>query len=269
MQVIYEPKGRAGEYSHLALNLFAGCQHRCSYCYVPASMRMSRQKWEGRGFTVREGVLSALLKDAPKYSGTMKRVLLSFTTDPYQPQPHSQIVTRDALTILHDCNVPFQVLTKGGTRAVADFDLYSDKDAFAVTLTDVSGAWSHLEHGTASSRDRMAALTEAHCRGIETWVSLEPVFDPRDSLDVIRRAWDVVDVFKIGKLNYDKQREDQIDWARFVHEAVGLCEKYEVRYYIKADLARYWSNRRYKLQNTDNRMADWRRHHRKYRRAVT
>lgn len=32
---IYEPKGRAREYSPLALNYYKGCTHGCRYCYVP------------------------------------------------------------------------------------------------------------------------------------------------------------------------------------------------------------------------------------------
>ena len=31
---IYEPAGRAREYSPLALNYFKGCTHNCAYCYV-------------------------------------------------------------------------------------------------------------------------------------------------------------------------------------------------------------------------------------------
>ncbi len=41
--LIYVPKGRAREYSPLALNLYRGCEHRCSYCYCP---RIDRQ-WSG------------------------------------------------------------------------------------------------------------------------------------------------------------------------------------------------------------------------------
>ena len=39
MSVIYEPKGKAREYSPLALNLYLDCSHGCKYCYAPAIQR--------------------------------------------------------------------------------------------------------------------------------------------------------------------------------------------------------------------------------------
>lgn len=33
MKAIYETKGRAREFCELAINLYTGCRHRCSYCY--------------------------------------------------------------------------------------------------------------------------------------------------------------------------------------------------------------------------------------------
>ncbi len=34
LSVVYEPRGRAREYSPLALNLYRGCSSRCVYCYA-------------------------------------------------------------------------------------------------------------------------------------------------------------------------------------------------------------------------------------------
>ena len=31
---IYEPSGRAREYGELAVNIYTGCNHGCSYCYA-------------------------------------------------------------------------------------------------------------------------------------------------------------------------------------------------------------------------------------------
>ena len=48
MRVVYEPKGRAREYSELACNLYRGCVHGCRYCYAPACMRTTGEKWHAR-----------------------------------------------------------------------------------------------------------------------------------------------------------------------------------------------------------------------------
>ena len=37
MTLIYAPRGRDAEYSPLALNIYHGCDHRCSYKDVSAS----------------------------------------------------------------------------------------------------------------------------------------------------------------------------------------------------------------------------------------
>lgn len=254
MPVIYEPRGRALEYSLRGLELYKGCAHQCSYCYVPGASRMKHETWEKMKPSVRRLVLEDLFHQAHRLRGTDQRVLLCFFSDPYQPLAVQTGVTRDALAILNAHQIPFQVLTKGGTLACADFDLYRQQDAFAVTLTGVDATWNHLEPGAASSGDRIEALYEASHRGIETWVSLEPVVDPAQSLAVIRATHDVVDLYKIGKINHDPALEKSIDWRAFAGAAVDLCRRYGVFYYIKKDLAAHCD---FPFVNVDNRRADW------------
>jgi DNA repair photolyase len=256
MQVIYEPSGRALEYGLLALNLYVGCAHQCTYCYVPGALRMTRAQWAALEPHPRASILRELRKQAPQFRGTDRRVLLCFSTDPYQPIAQTTGVTRAALEILHDNEIPFQVLTKGGLLAAPDFGLYGPDDAFAVTLTSVDAniAWAAEPHA-ASPVNRIAALEQAKRLGIETWVSLEPVLDPQQSLEVIRQTHDVVDLYKIGKLNHDHPAESRIDWLRFAYQAVNLCEKFDTPYYLKKDLADYCD---FAYRNTDNRRAGWR-----------
>ena len=258
MSVIYTPRGRALEYALRGLELYQGCEHQCTYCYVPAATRRSRAQWAKAPVCLRRDVLFQLKREAPRCRGMAERVLLSFFSDPYQPSMSRLPHTRAALEILHENHVPFQVLTKGGTLACRDFDLYTDWDAFAVTLTG-AGRFTTLEMepGAAAPTDRIAALEEAHVRGIETWVSLEPVLDPAASLAVIDATQGVVDLFKIGKINHDPKREAAIDWRAFAYEAVKRCAGYGVAYYVKKDLARYCD---FPLHNTDNRRANWKEH---------
>jgi len=72
--------------------------------------------------------------------------------------------------------------------------------------------------------------------GIRTWVSLEPVVDPEQSLELIRETADFVDEYKIGRWNHDP-KADEIDWKDFGNKAVALCESLGKKYYIKKDLA--------------------------------
>jgi len=239
MKPIYEPRGRAREYSYLALNVMRGCSSQCSYCYVPGASRMSREQWAKIKPAPRKRIIEALRKQAPEFAGTDRRCLLCFMCDPYQPAAVESGVTRQALEILREHDIPWQVLTKHGMRAVGDFDLYGPNDAFATTLTTAgSEAWT-WEPGAAEPSDRIEAIQRAKKAGIETWVSLEPVMDPDWSLRIIQMTYHVVDLFKIGKLNHDKVREAEIDWGRFGWEAVALCDKYGVDYYVKEDLRKH------------------------------
>lgn len=235
MPVIYEPRGRAREYAPLAANLYSGCAHGCKYCYAPDVLRRSRDDFHS-GIAVRRSILTELAKDARRLSGANARVLLSFTTDPYQPIEAEQRITRQAIEILHEHGLAVEVLTKGGTRASRDFDLYGPGDAFASTLTFLDPAQSEKwEPNAALPNDRIEAIRQAHTAGITTWVSLEPVIDPEQSLEIIRQMHPYVDLFKVGKLNYHPQAKN-IDWREFGHEATSLLSRLGKRYYIKDDL---------------------------------
>lgn len=257
MKAIYEPKGRALEYSFLACNLYSGCSHGCTYCYAPAMLHVKRPDFH-RVVQARYGIIGALRKEAPLYAGTDKRVLLCFSCDPYSEEAKASGYTRHALEVLREHDIPFQILTKGGTRAVDDFDLYRPHDAFATTLTTMgSEAWT-WEPGAAEPSDRLTAIKEAKQRGIETWVSLEPVMDPEWSLRIIDMTWDAVDLYKIGKLNHDKALEAKIEkeygWGRFGWQAVELCDRYGVSYYVKDDLRKHMMDvGQAALRNTDTR----------------
>jgi len=251
MLIIYEPSGRAREYSHLALNHYTGCAHGCEYCYVPAVLRISKEIFHGI-VAPRKNVLGQIEKDAAKITCTNKRVLLCFTCDPYQPLDDDLGLTREVIKILKRHSIPMQILTKGGMRAARDFDLYDKYDAFATTLTfmdpDDSAKW---EPGAASPANRIEAIKEAKERGIQTWVSLEPVIDPEQSLEIIEQTNEFMDHYKIGKWNYDKRAKD-IDWRQFGMAAGLLCELYGKSYYIKNDLAKFLNG--VKFHNTDTRI---------------
>lgn len=191
--------------------------------------------------------------EAPKHAGTDKRVLLCFHCDPYSPEAVASGVTAQAMSVLSYHRIPFQILTKGGMRAARDFVMYGPNDAFATTMTFLDPSCSEMyEPGASPPANRIAAIQEGHKRGIETWVSLEPVVAPSESLAIIEHTHEYVDLYKIGKLNHDKASEAQIDWRAFGIRAIDLCKKYGKPYYIKADLAKHLDG--VKFTNTDTRM---------------
>jgi DNA repair photolyase len=248
MSVIYKPKGRAAEYSLLACNLFTGCVHGCEYCYAPKTLHITPEQFRAN-VKPRQGIIDKLRREAYEHRGTDKRVLLCFSCDPYQPEEIEQGITREALKILRAFDIPFQVLTKGGVRAYRDFDLYGPNDVFAETFVFANEEQIlRIEPKTALWGDRFRALEYAKEEGITTWVSLEPVIDASQTLANLESLRFEVDLFKIGKLNYQKT---DINWRNFGINAIKLCEKYGKPYYIKDDLAKYLEG--IKFTNSDTR----------------
>ena len=240
LAVIYEPAGRAREYAALAVNLYSGCGHGCAYCYAPAALKMDRKKFvESPGPRARD-FWNLLEKDLSVLEGReIEPVLMCFSCDAYQPLDVKLKYARRALEAFRAHDVPFQVLSKGGMRCARDFELYGPHDIFAATMTFVDAAKSQQwEPEAALPANRIAALKLAHERGIKTWVSLEPVIEPKESLACID-ACAFVDGFKVGTWNHDA-RAKAIDWHAFVHAAESRIKALGKELYIKKDLMKFY-----------------------------
>lgn len=239
MGIIYEPKGRAGEYAPLAANLYKGCGHGCAYCYAPHILRMDKAIFEN---AQPRNVLREFERDAKKLKNDKRPVLLCFTCDPYQPIDAEYKYTRRAIEILHKNNLKVTILTKGGKRSERDFDLlatHPELSTYATTLvfTDERERQQY-EPYAALTAERIASLKKAYEFGISTWVSLEPVFHPEDAYKLIKQTHKFVDMFKVGKLNYSEETK-KVNWHEFCIEVIGLLESLSKKYYIKKDLLVY------------------------------
>lgn len=237
---IYAPAGQAGEYAPLACNPYRGCGHGCAYCYVPLVTKQPRPEFD-QGAVLRRDFMAFLGRDAKRYqqAGITEQVMLSFTSDPYHPGDTAP--TRAALEILIEHGLGFCTLTKGGTKALDDLDLFRpNRDAFAATLTTLDDAFSlKWERGAALPGDRIEALRRFHTAGIFTWVSLEPTLDVESSLEIVRATHGFVDLYKVGRANYLKEITRTTDWQDYTLRMVDLMREVGARHYIKKDLQPY------------------------------
>ena len=232
MGIIYSPRGRAREYSPLALNIYTGCDHGCKYCY-------GKLMWQGKNWTTpRLRDLKGLEREVERLDKD-KQVLLCFMGDPYCHLESENMQTRKVLELFLDYQVPTAILTKGGKRCLRDLDLFLDFEAVKVgaTLTLIEEKDSlDWESNAALPGDRIETLRILHEQGIMTWVSLEPVIDPEQTLDLIDRTHEFVDHYKVGKMNHYKSG---IDWKTFGLQAIERLNEYGKDFYIKEDLAKY------------------------------
>lgn len=233
MKPIYIPKGAAKEYGDYALNIYTGCPHRCYYCFAP---NVLHREWEQFHSHVepRKNIVEETKRQLEREKITGKLIHLCFTCDPY-PVGYDTTPTREIIKAIKAAGNHVQILTKGdGTR---DFDLLDSGDWFGVT-------YSGYEIGTLAKTQsaepcaitplkRLASLSWANTMGIKTWVSMEPVLNAADILNLLELNLSYIDRYKIGKLNY---HPSDIDWKAFGERAESICKHYELDYYIKDSL---------------------------------
>ena len=226
---IYEPKGAAGEYCHWAINPYLGCNHGCYYCYGPSVLHRSHEEY--MNVQQRPGLLQALKKQLS--SGTFKNEMIhiGFVCDPY-PADTDTTPTREIIKIIKDSGNHVQILTKGGERASRDYDLLGEGDTFGVTISCSEEMRLEVEPNAAPIYERILSLKFAKNHGIKTWISAEPVLEPKMIYDLIE-AINYIDLYKIGKLNY---HPSDINWKEFGQKCEALCKQHRRNYMIKEAL---------------------------------
>lgn len=237
MKPIYKPSGAAKEYGDYAINIYTGCPHRCFYCFAPSVLRRDREAFH-TNVQPREGIVEAVKRQLDSEHITGQTIHLCFTCDPY-PKGYDSTPTREIIKAIKDSGNHVQILTKNGEDAERDFDLLDGNDWFGITYAGYKGITtevSECEPKAGSPYMRLKAAIHAKEKGINIWVSCEPVIWDKDILCLIRdNAIAQFDRIKIGKLNY---HPSDIDWKRFGEEVERLCIEYGRNYYIKDSLRR-------------------------------
>jgi DNA repair photolyase len=228
MKPIYEPKGAAKEYGDLAINIYTGCPHRCTYCYSPQILHMDKEQFHSH-VEPRKDIVNEVRKQIEREQITGKLIHLCFTCDPY-PIGYDTTPTREIIKILKESGNHVQILTK--SAETRDFDLLDSNDWYGVTFSCGDVMANAFEPNAEKPSDRLSALVAAKERGVKTWVSCEPTLNC-DSVHWLIITGDYIDKFKIGKLNYSRIN---IDWHMFGIESEVLCKRYKRNYYIKDGL---------------------------------
>ena len=196
---------------------------------------MTREQFDVGVSGLKKDYFARLRKEARKYqaAGITEQVMLSFTSDPYHPG--DRMPTRETLGILIEHGVGVCTLTKGGTRALRDIDVFRpERDAFATTLTSRDDGFSKKwERNAPLPGNRIAALKSLHAAGIFTWSSLEPTLDIEASLAIIRATHQFVDLYKIGKANNCDALTKTTDWYAYTLRVIDLLGHYGKAGYIK------------------------------------
>lgn len=220
-KAIYNPSGKAGEYSYWAANIYVGCSNGCTYCYCKKGILAGVMgqdkpqlkkcfKNETHALEVFEQELLANLEELRKHG-----LFFSFTTDPMLPETNK--LTRLAIRKCLSAKAPVKILTKC-TDWVDDFlkapdyfisgwsdwmitdEIIFGKLAFGFTLT----GHDELEPGASTNAERIEAMKKIHDAGFKTWASIEPIINLDDSYKMILETLDCCDLYKIGLKSGEK-----------------------------------------------------------------
>ena len=250
MKIIYKPTGSAAEYAYYGLNIYKGCTHKCKYCYC-AQMKHIDAKQYFSSPAPKSKIIDRLRADCRTLinkhgsSDKVPEVLMSFQGDVYQPVEKQLGLTRYAIEILKEFNIPFTILTKGGMMIERDFDLLKEcKDFFrlGVSMSLVVDGWiKTYEPNAAPIEDRIKSLRLAKKMGISTWVSMEPIIDEQQALWILKHYNDCVDHWWLGKMSdYTHNKNEPqcygVDWGATRDMLTDYLDTISASYSVKESL---------------------------------
>ncbi len=183
--MIYEPRGRALEYSPLACNIAVGCTHGCTYCYGPGAFRVSPEDWPTP--RLKKNAIKRFEASARKYAHDPREILFCFASDPYMNEESAAVMTK-ILLIAEKHSLRIQILTKNPAYALmVSGEIIQRNDwKLGTTILFLSESLREIwEPGAPSILSRLTTLRQARVAGISTWCSIEPVVDVEEALAVI------------------------------------------------------------------------------------
>ena len=209
-KALYQPSGKAEEYSPWAVNFYTGCSNDCEYCYCKRGV-MSHV-WDDKPhlkkcFINERDALQTFIRELENNHELIgdSGILFSFTTDPLLPETRD--LTFQAMEEALTFGIPVKVLTKRADwlndfirRTEIERILYGEFKhliAFGFTLT----GFDEKEPNACSNFDRTEIMQELHNMGFKVWASIEPIITPAMSLNMIQRTQGYCDLYKIGLMS--------------------------------------------------------------------
>ena len=191
----FERKGLAS----FAINVGTKCCHDCLYCSTGALLRMHRsfkdagQSPFGHGYSIVDPNTPDRVAADARRIRRRGMVQICTVVDAWAPEAQEHQLGRRCLeAVLAEPGWTVRILTKNAA-VVREFDIierYRDRVLVGLSLTgtaEASKILSIIEPNASPIEDRMAALREAHARGLRTYGMLCPLLpgiaDSPDKID--------------------------------------------------------------------------------------
>src|SRR5690554_3786816 len=167
----------------VSLNPYRGCEHGCIYCFArPTHAYLGLSP--GLDFETRlyakTNAADLLRRELAHPSYIPSAIALGVNTDAYQPCDRQLQLTRQVLTVLHECEHPVGLITKS-SLIERDIDLLADmavrqQAVAAITITTLDHDMARtLEPRAASPTRRLQTIRRLTDAGIPVSVSVAPI----------------------------------------------------------------------------------------------
>lgn len=236
-KAIYNPSGKAGEYSYWACNFYTGCSNNCDYCYCKRGVLSSTWsdkpklkkcfKDEEHALAVFERELLANIDGLRRYG-----LFFTFTSDPMIEGTYR--LTYKACDIALEHGIPVKILTKS-TYGLCKLNWDCNNKhlvAFGFTLTGCDDK----EPGASTNSERIDAMRKLHEAGFKTWASIEPIIDFERSYEMIAATAGFCDLYKIGLLSGTKPPILAVQ--AFLQRAINTIEYAGSKVYLKDSITK-------------------------------
>ena len=169
-------------YFEYGLNPYRGCEHGCIYCYArPTHSYLNLSP--GLDFETRilakRNLAEVLSRELRSRSYVPSQIVLGSVTDAYQPAEREWRITRSVVELLHRCDHPLAIVTKG-SGVERDIELLAPMAqkslaAVYVTITTLDARLARiLEPRASAPYRRLRTIRTLADAGIPVGVSVAP-----------------------------------------------------------------------------------------------
>jgi DNA repair photolyase len=210
--------GSLSKYYDFALNPYAGCAFRCSYCYVPKfpNARHDPEDW-GTWVEVKTNAPELIRKDRMKVFGS--RIFFSSATDPYQYLELKYRLSRRCLEELVRYQPAHVTMHTRSHLMLEDVELlkkFGDRLQVGVSITtDDEDIRERFEPNAPSIARRIQLIKTLKENGVRVYASISPLLpcDPERLVALV-------------KPHVSKAWVDQMSWIE-VNNQPQLLEEYK------------------------------------------
>jgi DNA repair photolyase len=233
-KAIYNPSGKAGEYSYWACNFYVGCSNDCSYCYckkgVLGSVMGANVATLKKCFKSNEHALQVFEKELLKNIDSLREhgLFFTFTSDPMLKETIG--LTIQAMVICNGYDIPVKILTKKADWIDAFLE-YGFGNQILIAIGFTLTGHDELEPGASPNAERIEAMRKLHKAGFKTFASIEPIIDFNSSIRMIKETAGACDLYKIGLLAGGKY--NQTEAMTFYYSLIPLLSDTDCRVYFK------------------------------------